>query len=208
MPFRRGEKFDGSGPNFHERPRPWAGAFGVRRSQLVGIGEVAGRRPEGAAIDKRVTDGLHILTMSLDRTIAALGDPTRREILRRLADAPRRAGELASGFAISRPAICKHTRLLTGAGLIRAKRSGRERIYELAPSGGREVRKMIEQLEDLERFWDVALEAFKRYVEKGNDGSQVDLDRQVTGDFVQGVLRGNGRVVAGRVRRQGQQAVP
>jgi DNA-binding transcriptional ArsR family regulator len=104
--------------------------------------------------------------MSLDKTIAALGDPTRREILRRLADAPRRAGELASGFAISRPAVCKHTRLLAAAGLIRARKSGRERIYELAPSGGKAMRKTIEQLEELERFWEVALDAFKHYAEK------------------------------------------
>ena len=104
--------------------------------------------------------------MWLDRTIAVLGDPTRREILRRLADAPRRAGELASGFAISRPAVCKHTRLLTGAGLIRARKSGRERIYELAPSGGKAMREAIEQFEELERFWEVALDAFKLYAEK------------------------------------------
>jgi DNA-binding transcriptional ArsR family regulator len=104
--------------------------------------------------------------MSLDRTIAALGDPTRREILRRLSDSPRRAGELASGFAISRPAICKHTRLLISAGLIRARKNGRERIYELARSGGRAMRDTIEQLEELERFWDLALEAFKRHAEK------------------------------------------
>jgi DNA-binding transcriptional ArsR family regulator len=104
--------------------------------------------------------------MSLDITIAALGDPTRREILRRLSDSPRRAGELASGFAISRPAICKHTRLLIRAGLIRARKNGRERIYELAPSGGRAMRDAIEQLEEFERFWEVALEAFKRHAEK------------------------------------------
>ena len=103
--------------------------------------------------------------MSMDKTIAAVGDPTRREILRRLADAPRRAGELAEGFAISRPAVCKHTRLLTRAGLIRARKSGRERIYELAPSGGKEMRETIEQLEQMERYWEVVLEAFKRYVE-------------------------------------------
>jgi DNA-binding transcriptional ArsR family regulator len=109
--------------------------------------------------------------MSLDRTIAALGDPTRREILRRLADAPHRAGELAAGFAMSRPAICKHTRLLTRAGLIRARKSGRERIYELAPSGGKEMRKAIEQLQAMERFWDVVLAAFKRYAEKKDDDS-------------------------------------
>ena len=101
--------------------------------------------------------------MSLDLTIAALGDPTRRKILHRLADGPRRAGELASGFAISRPAICKHTRLLTRAGLIRARKNGRERIYALAPSGGKTMRETIEQLEEMERYWDTVLGAFKRY---------------------------------------------
>ena len=106
------------------------------------------------------------MSMSLDRTIAALGDPTRREILRRLADSPRRAGELAAGFAISRPAVCKHTRLLAGAGLIRATKSGRERIYQLAPTGRKAMREAIKELRDMERYWDFILEAFKNYAEK------------------------------------------
>ena len=104
--------------------------------------------------------------MSLDQTIAALADPTRRELLRRLARKPRRAGELATGFAISRPAICKHTRLLKRAGLIIAKKSGREQIYELAPAGGEAVRDLIVKLEEVGRFWDTALDAFKRYAEE------------------------------------------
>jgi DNA-binding transcriptional ArsR family regulator len=104
--------------------------------------------------------------MPMERTIAALADPTRRALIRRLAHAPCRAGELARGFAISRPAICKHTRMLAKAGLIRARRSGRERIYELAPSGGKAIRELIDQLEEVGRFWDVALDAFKRYAEE------------------------------------------
>ncbi|HLI80276.1 MAG TPA: metalloregulator ArsR/SmtB family transcription factor [Candidatus Binataceae bacterium] len=115
--------------------------------------------------------------MPLDRTIAALGDPTRRAILRRLADAPRRAGELAAGFAISRPAVCKHTRLLTQAGLIRARKNGRERIYELAPSGGKAMREAIEHLREMERFWDLALDAFKHHAEKDSSGSQETFRR-------------------------------
>jgi len=103
--------------------------------------------------------------MSLDRTIIALADATRREILRRLADGPRRAGDLAAGFAISRPAVCKHTRLLTRAGLIKARKNGRERIYELAPSGGTAMRETIAQLQQMERYWDTVLAAFKRYAE-------------------------------------------
>ncbi len=104
--------------------------------------------------------------MSLDLTIAALGDPTRRELLRRLARKPRRAGELARGFAISRPAVCKHTRILGRAGLIRAKKSGRERIYELAPRGRDAVGVLIRKLEEVSAFWDVTLGAFKRYLEE------------------------------------------
>ncbi len=106
------------------------------------------------------------MTMSLDRTIAALGDPTRREILRRLADSPRRAGELAAGFTISRPAVCKHTRLLARAGLIRAAKSGRERIYQLAPSGKKALHDAIAELQDMERYWDLVLQAFKSHLEK------------------------------------------
>jgi len=100
--------------------------------------------------------------------ITVLADPTRRELLRRLADGPRRASLLAQGFAMSRPAICKHTRLLAEAGLIRARRHGRERIYELAPAGGRFIRRLIIEFEEVERFWETALEAFKRYAEENS----------------------------------------
>ncbi|MGH7916881.1 MAG: ArsR/SmtB family transcription factor [Candidatus Binataceae bacterium] len=104
--------------------------------------------------------------MSLDRTIIALADPTRRELLRRLARKPRRAGELARGFAISRPAICKHARLLKQAGLIAATKNGREQIYELAPAGAEAVKELIAKLEEVGRFWDTALDAFKHYAEE------------------------------------------
>jgi DNA-binding transcriptional ArsR family regulator len=104
--------------------------------------------------------------VGIDLTIAALSDPTRRHLLGRLANHPRRAGDLAGGFAISRPAICKHTRILAKAGLIKATRRGRERIYELAPAGGRAIRDLIAKLEEVGRFWDETLEAFKRYAEE------------------------------------------
>jgi DNA-binding transcriptional ArsR family regulator len=104
--------------------------------------------------------------MPIDETIGALADATRRELLRRLADKPCRAGELARGFAISRPAVCKHTRMLGRAGLIRAKKVGRERIYELAPRGRVAIEELIKKLEEVGAFWDTALDAFKRYVEE------------------------------------------
>ena len=101
-----------------------------------------------------------------DQTLAALADPTRRKLLSRLAENPCRAGVLAKGFTISRPAICKHTRLLMRAGLIKARKSGRERIYELAPKGGKTIKEIIVQLEEVGRFWDIAFDAFKRYAEE------------------------------------------
>ena len=104
--------------------------------------------------------------MPLEATLTALADPTRRALLRRLAESPCCAGTLAQGFAISRPAICKHTRLLTQAGLIRVNKRGRERIYELAPQGGMAIRDLIHQLEEVGGFWDTALQSFKRYVEE------------------------------------------
>src|ERR1700722_12491521 len=92
--------------------------------------------------------------MPIDATIGALADSTRRELLRRLADKPCRAREQARGFAISRPALCKHTRMLRRAGLIRAKKVGRERIYELAPRGQLAVQELIRTLEEVGAFWD------------------------------------------------------
>ena len=101
----------------------------------------------------------------VDEILTAVGYPIRREMLRRLSERPCRAGDLARGFAVSRPAICKHARTLQRAGLIRAAKSGRERVYELAPGAQRGMRAAAEQLEELSAFWDIALDAFKRYAE-------------------------------------------
>ena len=103
--------------------------------------------------------------MKIDNTISALADPTRRELLRRLASNPCRATALARGFSISRPAVVKHTRVLKKAGLIRSKKRGREQIYELAPAGQDAIRELIAELEQMSRFWGGALDAFKRYAE-------------------------------------------
>jgi DNA-binding transcriptional ArsR family regulator len=106
------------------------------------------------------------MTTQVDEILTAVGYPIRREILRRLSERSCRAGDLARGFAVSRPAICKHARTLQRAGLIRAAKSGRERVYELTPDAGRAMRQAAEQLEELSAFWDTALDAFKRHAEK------------------------------------------
>ena len=65
----------------------------------------------------------------------AMADPVRRDLLRVLAVGPTRVVDLAAGRAISRPAVSKHLRVLTDAGLVVADDLGRERHYRLRPKG-------------------------------------------------------------------------
>lgn len=65
----------------------------------------------------------------------ALADPVRRGLLRRLADGPARVVDLAAEQPVSRPAVSKHLRLLTEAGLVGAEDHGRERHYRLLRDG-------------------------------------------------------------------------
>ena len=99
----------------------------------------------------------------LDASFAALSDPTRRRILRLVAGRPRNAGELAEAFPVSRPAVSKHLRVLRDAGLMEVERVGRTRVYRLRPGGISEARRWMEETG---RFWDRALEAFRRHVEE------------------------------------------
>lgn len=76
---------------------------------------------------------------------------------------PGRAGELASRFSVSRPAVSRHLRVLREAGLVEATKVGRAQVYRLRPGGIAEARRWMEETG---RFWDSALEAFRRHVEK------------------------------------------
>ena len=61
----------------------------------------------------------------------AIADPVRREILLMLRERPLSAGEIAGRFAISRPAVSRHLRVLREAGLVRDTAEGRRRVYTL-----------------------------------------------------------------------------
>ena len=89
---------------------------------------------------------------NLDSTLAALADPTRRAILARLASGEATVGELAAPFAISQPAISRHIRVLSDAGLIVQRVEGTSRPCRLAPRGLDELDAYLETLRDaLER---------------------------------------------------------
>src|SRR5207248_11268992 len=92
--------------------------------------------------------------------LAALGDPTRREIFERLAEGPRAVGELAGELPISRPAVSQHLKVLREAGLVIDRQVGTRRIYEVNPDGVGALRAYLDQ------FWNRALAAYKEAVEQ------------------------------------------
>jgi ArsR family transcriptional regulator, arsenate/arsenite/antimonite-responsive transcriptional repressor len=67
----------------------------------------------------------------LDTTLRALGDPTRREILRALRGGDLTAGEISGRFPMTAATVSHHLAVLREAGLVRAERSGRNQVYSL-----------------------------------------------------------------------------
>lgn len=72
--------------------------------------------------------------MSIDTTLAAIADPTRRAILGRLARGEARVTEIAAPFAMSLAAVSKHVQVLERARLVRRRRVGREHFLSLRPA--------------------------------------------------------------------------
>jgi DNA-binding transcriptional ArsR family regulator len=97
--------------------------------------------------------------MTYALALTALADPTRRAVFERLRRAPASVGELAAGLPVSRPAVSQHLKALRLAGLVTDRSEGARRVYYIDPDGLGELRRW------LDRFWDDALEAFKREVE-------------------------------------------
>ncbi|HWA45394.1 MAG TPA: metalloregulator ArsR/SmtB family transcription factor [Hypericibacter adhaerens] len=80
----------------------------------------------------------------LDRTFAALADPTRRAILARLARGEATVSELAAPFDLAQPSISKHLKVLEGAGLIRRGREGQTRPCRLDTAALQKVAHWVE----------------------------------------------------------------
>lgn len=84
--------------------------------------------------------------LPLDATLAALSDPTRRAILARLAKGEATVNELAEPFPISQPAISRHIKVLSAAGLIVQRVEGTKRPCRLAPGALSELHDYLEML--------------------------------------------------------------
>ncbi len=94
----------------------------------------------------------------------ALGDPTRRNIVERLRRGPTSVGELAAALPVGRPAVSKHLKVLSGAGLVEHRSVGTRNLYALAPTG------FVALQQWLVDTWDTVLGAYAEKVRQRKDG--------------------------------------
>jgi DNA-binding transcriptional ArsR family regulator/uncharacterized protein YndB with AHSA1/START domain len=97
----------------------------------------------------------------------ALGDPTRRAIIGRLAFGPSPVGHIAAALPVGRPAVSMHLRVLKDAGLVDDRPAGTQRLYQLNPVALMALR------DYLDWHWTQALAAFKSAVEHQPEGGNV-----------------------------------
>jgi DNA-binding transcriptional ArsR family regulator len=96
---------------------------------------------------------------TLDQTLLALADPTRRAILQRLSRGPARVTKVAEPFEISLNSVSKHIRALERARLVRRRREGREHILSFNPEPLDELAAWIE---NKRAFWTARLDDLER----------------------------------------------
>jgi DNA-binding transcriptional ArsR family regulator len=99
---------------------------------------------------------------TLDRTLSALADPTRRDILERLARGPKSISELARPLDISLPGLMKHVRILEEAELVQTEKNGRTRECRLGPA---QLDDASEWIESYRKRWEGRLDRLVGYLE-------------------------------------------
>lgn len=95
----------------------------------------------------------------MELALRAIAEPHRRRILTLVRDRELCAGEIASQFEVSRPAVSQHLTVLKEAGLVEERRNGTRRLYRARPEG------LVELKAFLDGFWDDRLQALKREAE-------------------------------------------
>src|ERR1043165_2158410 len=100
---------------------------------------------------------------ALSLTFAALADPTRRAILKRLTAGPANVKELSRPFDMSGPAVCKHLRVLERAGLIRRGRQAQSRPCQLGPAP---LKQVVAWAEAYRALWDESFDRLDVYLQE------------------------------------------
>jgi DNA-binding transcriptional ArsR family regulator len=98
-----------------------------------------------------------------EQILDALGDPTRRTVLKRLQGGARSVGDIAAKMQVSRPAVSQHLKILKAAGLVADRSEGTRRYYAVDGRGFEALRKW------LDGFWDQTLASFKEAAEREAD---------------------------------------
>jgi len=96
----------------------------------------------------------------VEAALKAIAEPHRRAILRLVWDAELAAGEIASHFDVSRPAVSQHLNVLKEVGLVSERRNGTRRLYRARPEGLAELKAFLED------FWGDRLAALKQEAER------------------------------------------
>jgi DNA-binding transcriptional ArsR family regulator len=96
----------------------------------------------------------------VERVLDALGDRTRRAVLKRLRSGPASVGEIADGMDVSRPAVSQHLKVLKAAGLVVVRAEGTRRLYAV------DARGIVALHRWLDGFWDETLAVFKKAAER------------------------------------------
>src|ERR1043166_944030 len=100
---------------------------------------------------------------TLSLTFAALADPTRRAILKRLAEGPPNGKELSRPFDMSGPGACKHLRGLEAAGVIRRGREAQSRPCQLEPAP---IQQVVAWAEAYRALWDTSFDRLGAYLQQ------------------------------------------
>ena len=96
----------------------------------------------------------------MEAALRAIAEPRRRTILRLVGSDEMSAGEIASHFEITRPAVSQHLTVLKGAGLLAERREGTRRLYRVRPEGLAELRSFLDE------FWGGGLDRLKAAAEQ------------------------------------------
>ena len=108
----------------------------------------------------------------LDDVFVALGDPTRRAVIRRLGQGPASVGELAEPFAITLPSFMKHVRTLESSGLINTHKSGRVRTCSLNQD---RLAVVDDWLAEQRRLWTEQTDRLADFVTEQQENQRVPL---------------------------------
>ncbi|NNF56164.1 MAG: winged helix-turn-helix transcriptional regulator [Acidimicrobiales bacterium] len=109
-------------------------------------------------------------------TFAALGEPSRLQIVELLRTGPLSVGEISDALSIRQPQVSKHLRVLSGSGIVAVEPVARHRIYHLEPEVFEQINDWVDSFE---RLWEVRLDSLDTYLNSirakpTEDGSEAD----------------------------------